>query len=435
MKRGRVTVTEYIHAPDGGEETEALDVGEAADIAAPILAGHPALVRFAPGTVVPSEDDGDLAARVEHDPDTGIRMSVSGEEGLEYAGKFAPASEYMIAIVDKVNGTAKVVEAAGEVLLSRVVALHAPATGEDLSEDKRTYREKRGDLLGEFGGKRAKDRQAKMERNAITDERISATAAAQLDGVIEAHKQAKAAAGPGTTSVLVPPHKADALDVREAYPLLGLMSPLEYSHMDSVAKALELDYRGAVTGANPGWSDICWSLMLQSHEASSSEAVADPVADQQRRLIAAIYLHYLFSLAKLPERRIGDRERKTLLRATDAPEEVVNALLLRFTEKRDGRPDRCRTETSNNRLIDYAVVLWLTASNFVITAGNSEAEKVSAALNVPRPQLLLRCKYVGCKLKRPGKAKVPSDTSQELRIILSAPLDFPPFRTVRNTKR
>lgn len=434
MKRGRVTVTEYIHAPRAGEETGALDVGEATDIAAPILAGHPALVRFAPGTVVPCEDDGDLAAEVEHDPDVGIRMNVTGE-GLAYTGNFCPASEYMIAIVDKVNGTAKVVEAAGEVMLSRVVALRASATGEELSEDKRTYREKRGDLLGEFGGKRAKDRQAKIERNAITDARISTTAAAQLDDVIEAHQQAKAAAGTGTTSVLVPPHKSDAVDVRDAYPLLGLMSSREYSHMDSEAKALDLDYRGAVTGANPGWNNFCWNLMLRSHETSDSEAVADPGADQQRRLIAAIYLHYLFSIAKLPDRRIGDRERNTLLRETAAPEEVVDALLLRFTEKRDGRSDRTRTETSNNSLIDYAVVLWLTASNFVIISGNSEAEKVGAALNVPRAQVLLRCKYVGCKLKRPSKAKTPSDTPQELRISLSAPLDFPEFRIVRNTKR
>lgn len=434
MKRSRVTVTEYIHAPSAGEDTDALNVGEAADIAAPVLAGHPALVRFAPGTVVPSEGDGDLAAEVEHDSDVGtIRMSVKGEGGIEFAGQFAPASEYMIAIVDKVNGTAKIVEAAGEVALSRVVPLQASHTGEEPQEDTRTYREKRGDLLGEFGGKRAKDRQAKMERNAITDARITSKAAAQLDGVIEAHQQIKAASGTGTTSVLVPPHKADAVDVKDAYPLLGLMSSLEYTHMYAEANALKLDYQGAVTGANPGWNDICWNLMLRSHE--SSEAVADPGEDHKRRLIAAIYLHYLFSIANLPERRIGERERGTLLNETDAPEEVVDALLTRFTEKREGKSDRSRTETSNNRLIDYAVVLWLTASNFVVTSGNKEAEKVGAALGVPRAQVLLRCKYVGCKLKRPGKSKSPSDTPQEMRISLCAPLDFPQFRTVRNTKR
>lgn len=425
----RVRVTQYVEAPANGADSSAI---APVDFAAPIVAGHPALVRFAPGPEIPDDSEDELTATAEHDRQSQtIRVNLSGNEG-RWLGQFAPASEYMIAVVDKVNGTAKIVETAGEFAFSQVVALKASGTGNKVkSEDTRTYRQKRGDLLGEFGGKRAKDRQAKMERNAITDERVSTKAAAQLEGVIEAHQQVKAVkkSGPGTTSVFAPPYNAEATHVEDAYPLLGLMSTAEYTHLNGEAQSFVRDGHEPTAG-NPGWHDMCWRLMRQSQEATTKDE--PDLEEQKRRVIAAMYLHYLISIVNLQSRRIGVRERNELLEVMAVPEEILDALLCRFSEQREGKSDRVKSETSDGRLTYYAVVLWLTANGFEVTSG---FEEVASALGIGKSQLFVHCKYVGCQVKRRTLGETESQDARGLRIRLGAPLVFPPLRKARMMTR
>lgn len=94
-------------------------------------------MRFASGRFVPVEDDGDLSAQFERDPRVGILMYVTGEEELAGTEKVAPASASMI--LHNESGTAKVVEAECEPMLSRVEVHEAQ---KELLKDKRTYSKK-----------------------------------------------------------------------------------------------------------------------------------------------------------------------------------------------------------------------------------------------------------------------------------------------------
>jgi hypothetical protein len=433
----RVRVAQYVEAPINAAES-----GSSAlfDLATPIVAGHPALIRFAPGMQQADFGGERLSVTAEQDKSAGkIRLNLSAGGDVSWYGALTPASEYMIAVVDKANGTARIVEAAGESCFTRKVALNASATGEETQAvDARTYREKRGDLLGEFGGKRAKDRQAKMERNAITDERVSTKAAAQLDDIIEAHQQVKAAggSGTGTTRDMAPPHNMEAKRVEDAYPLLGLMTSLEYNYLNIEAERLIRSLRRA-SSDNPGWHSVCWDLIRLAcktgkHARGSKEESAS-LAARKGRVIAAMYLHCLISIMEVPSRRIGDRECTELLQKTAVPEDVLDSLLIRFTEVAEGnKNDRFKSNASDARLTYFAVVLWLTANDFTVASGIDE---VASALGLGRSQLLVHCKYLGCTLKRVAEGDGDSKQPQGVRVSLQAPLVFPPLKQVRNTPR
>jgi hypothetical protein len=442
----RVRITEYVEAPSDVSADSGAGSSALFRLAAPTAAGHPALIRFAPGAHPPAGREGQLVIGVEQDEaSTAIRMSATDDDGGggRWGGDFTAASEYMIAVVDKSSGTARIVEAAGEFCLSRSLAVAAPAPGDEHdAQDDRTYQERRGALLGEFGGKRAKDRQAKMDRNAITDARVSAKAADQLYDVIGAHQQTKASAKArsGTTSVVAPPHNVAATLVEDAYPLMGLMGTTEYSFMVSEAEASLANAASAARTAplsNPGWHGVCWGLMLESlsvgKDAERADAGEEHTGERRRRVVAAMYLHYLIVVVKFSSTRVGGREREELKEQMAVPDDVLDCLLTRFTEQREGqKAERYKSEQSQVRLIYYAVVLWLTASGFVVTSGYDD---VARALGLTPTQLLVHCKHVGCQVKRASRREAEVPTSGPFRVRLTVPLSFPDLRKVRVTPR
>lgn len=441
-----VRLTEFVAAP-----TEALAGSSALfDQAAPLAGGHPFLARFAPGSEPQSLTHDRASFSLDQDEAAAaVLLSLDheradGESGSRerWSGAMLPPSEYMVAVVDKSTGEMKILEAAGEFLLTRTSASQpsAPADG-DVKADERTYREKRGDLLGEFGGKRAKDRQARIDRNTITDANVSAKAAAQLEDVIGDHRAEKAAAGgpgDGTTSVVAPPHDRAAEKVQDAYPLLGLMGSTEFAFLTEEARAAlaPLGEDPDVAGMeNPGWSGVCWELMIRAviegkgggdKEEDGGEERRE---ERHRRVMAAMYLHYLFVLAANPSKRIGKREQAQLREKMAVSNDFLDCLLQRFADRKEGTAEYYTSDQSTTRLLYYAMVLWLTAARFSLSSGYDE---VARALGLPGSgQLLVLSKHLGCKVKRGPKSEVASE-GRSYRVSLAVPLTFPLLRKVRN---
>lgn len=339
----------------------------------------------------------------------------------------------MVAVVDTRSGLATVVEAAGEFLLTRATEPLSAAASPS-AHPERTYRERRGQLLDQFGGKRAKERQAKIDRNTITGDNVGARTASQLEDVIDSHRAVS-----GTTSLIVPPHDMGAERVEDAYPLLGLMGAVEYSFLSSEAKAAlaSVDKRaeGVDRFSNPGWHDVCWALMVKAvvHAEEGQDTEKERMADRERRVMAAMYLHYLFVLASSSAKKFDARARKTLVKDMAVSADFLDCLLERFADVSEGTRVYHRSNQSTTRLMYYAVVLWLTASGFSISSGFDE---VARALGMPaHGQLLVHFKHLGCKVKRARKSDEGGDAGISYRVTLSVPLTFPELRKARLVKK
>lgn len=432
----RIRITEVIQAP-----TEAQSAGPSTlfDPAAPNTANHPALVCFAPGSAPRPGTEKRLKINVTHHSESGavqLHAADTAGKGSKWVSKMSPASEYMCAIVDKEKGTARIVEVSGEYCLNRSVEdVRHGVADEGKVEDKRTYVEKRGDLLEGFGGKRAKDMYAKMERNAITGERISNAAAAELDTAITSHKDAMASAGNhGTYGAVVPPHRADATRVEEAYPLLGLLSGEEFSFFQGKAKEL-IEHAAAYSDLsqveNPGWHAFCWSLMIRACKPPDDNADGDSMDVRCNRVVAAMYLHCLIVLVGCESKRIGRRERVNLRVKMDVPSEVLDVFLSSFTDKGEGdlHTDWFKSKDPTAKTLYYAMVMWLTATSFTARTG---ADELAAALQVKVEMLLIHIKHLGGEVK---KNKGSDREASKYKVELSVPLKFPSFSRGRGTPR
>jgi A49-like RNA polymerase I associated factor len=448
MKRYRVS--EYVAVPP--MTSSALDgIASKAPLrlmAASAAAGHPALVRFAPGASPPAGCEQDVTmALSEHTESAAMLLSATrpsptpGKADEEWCGAGAPSYDYMIAIVDKALGTAKIVEAAGEYALSRRFAISAaPAEEQEDKMNERTYQEKRGDLLEEFGGKRARDRQAKRERTEITESRITDSAADNLTRAVEKHQEKFVAAGHSdrTTRSLAPPHNAAATRVQDAYPLIGLMTPSEYVYLykEAETSTASADASGMnrLSLRNPGWHSIVWELMLNAlgpakdeEKLTKAEDIPGEPSECCRRLMAAMYLHYLITLNDAGS-RISQRSRASLMEEMAVSGDILDCILDQFTEKRSDAqikeelPDRFRSDFLQAKLIYFAVVFWLTASGFA-TEG---VDGIAAALRITPPKLMIHITHIGGKVKR-VRADPETNRSQSLRAVLSVPLIFPPI--------
>lgn len=432
----RIRVTEFIPAPCeavAGNRVDAIPEHLLPSIYAS-EAGHPNLLSFIPGAAPRDESQRNLLLRLEQKARDGT-VTVSAVEqstGERWNSCCATSSDYLIAIVNRKEGSAKVLEVAREYRLTRKVISAVP-TGADgeKSADDRTHMEQRIDLLETFGGKRAQDRQAKIRRNAITDERVTSEVANQLNFAVEEHQQKDAAAGvnDSTTSVLAPPHNASASRVEDAYPLVGLMPAVVFSFIRSVATSfidLVRDPHDDPKMSNPGWHDLVWDLMIQATEAGKNcEVGSDGFEEMSHRVIAAIYLHYLLVLSGAGD-NIGLKDYQALKDSMAVPDNVFDRLLAQFTEHISNNRNhmRFRSERLKTQLLYIAVVLWLTANGFSVAAN---FEELASSLRISMAKLLIHIAHVGGKVKR---IRAGTNTSDEFayRAFLTVPLTFPPIR-------
>lgn len=398
------------------------------------MSGYPSLVSFASGANPPAESEPDI--KIHHrfnSEQKHIDLSaVNRRTNDEWRACSSSLSDYVVAVVNKRDKTMTIVDVASEFCVARSTPrLGSSNVARSPEADERTYFEQRVHLLEKFGGKRAQDRQAKIQRNAITDERITEDVADQLNVAVEEHQQKSASAGidDGTTSVLAPPHNASATKVEDAYPLIGLMPAVTYSAIRSEAQSfLEHAQSQAdpVYVKNPGWHAIAWDAMLQALQVTEpSNADSDVTHEIMQRVVAAIYLHCLLVLASFDD-RITSNDCQTLKDKMAVSGYVADRVLSQFTEQTGGGRNRklFRSESLKAQLVYHAVVLWLTAYGF---STSRKFEEFAVSLDLSVAKLLIHIAHVGGKVKRIKAAH--SDAGEfTYKASLTVPLSFPPIR-------
>jgi hypothetical protein len=450
----RVKVQEYRAAQSGeyAETGTATTNPELSATRQAIQNGHPSVVAFEPGDEAGPDRLAELNYMMELDTASeklllsGRRPGSDIRSEEEWCAVHAPnplVVNYIMAVVDKRKGTAKLVDIAGEFRLSKRVQ-HVVSAAVDAGaqeRDVRSYAEKQNELLETFGSKRARESKAKSSMNAITDARISTQTATQLETAIEVHqeKYPEQDSADSTTSSMAPPHNPTAARPEDAYPLGGLMTSVEYSHLRTEASSFleEAAKSNDVSSVSntAGFNDSVWALLMQAVglRMSSEGAPGDDGAlssagnpdEACRRVMSAMYLQYLLVLAQTGT-TLAVRDRNVLLEKMAVPKEVMHCILERFTERQVGKSatERLRSESMRSRLVYYAVVYWLTASGF--TASGS-LERIAGELHLTPAKFMIHIAHVGGKVKR-VKSESQDGGGPAYRAYLSVPLVFPALR-------
>jgi A49-like RNA polymerase I associated factor len=451
----RVKVQEYRAAPSSGDyaETETATANPALSATRhAIQNGHPSVVAFESGDEAAPCRLAELNFVMELDTESeklhlsGVRPGSGNNSEEEWRAVHASnplVVDYIMAVVDKKKGTAKLVDISGEFRLSKRVkhAVSASVNASTQTRDVRSYAEKQNDLLQSFGSKRARESKAKSSMNAITDARISAKTATQLETAIEVHqdKYPGQESGDSTTSTLAPPHHATAARPEDAFPLGGLMTSVEFSHLHAEAST----FLGEAVKSNDvslvsntaGFNDSIWALLIEAvglrmssdsaPGGGGARSLAGSPDEACRRVMSAMYLQYLVVLAQTGT-TLGVRDRISLLEKMAVPQEVLRCILERFTERQVGKSatERLRSESMRSRLVYYAVVYWLTASGF---AASGSLEGIAAELQITPAKFMIHIAHVGGKVKR-IKSESQDGRGSSYRAYLSVPLVFPALR-------
>ncbi|PXF44670.1 DNA-directed RNA polymerase I subunit RPA49 [Gracilariopsis chorda] len=332
--------------------------------------------------------------------------------------------DYYVGVRNKNTGDTKLVEVDGLYCLRPSVrsgidfSRFDEADEKDEKDDrKKTYVERRNELLKAFGGKKSLSRVTRWERNRITEEKVSDRMADKINESAKAMRERDAEQGIShdadeTTEPMAPPHNNAATDPKDAYPLMGLLSAPELLALDQEAAAMIELSEDPTTLENPGWDTLVWDVMLNilSKEGDAKET-------KMLRLQAIMHLHYLIVLANAPA-KITRAVRNTLIEKMAVDDEVLECLLERYTTADERAWMRSRSKSDSARILGYAILMWLTALGF---KNCQRLGELSAAFQVNTSTLVKIAANLGCKVKKP---KAKADTNM-YSISLRMPLTFP----------
>lgn len=292
-------------------------------------------------------------------------------------------------------------------------------------EERQTYVQQRTELLQTFGGRRSQLRMERYQRNRITDEKVDEKAQEQLNVAAKDMMEKDAREGihylnKATTEQMAPPHDINATSPEGAYPLEGLMTPVELSALEQEAQSMiEACVDDTAPVENPGWHPLVWSVLIKLAVGTNLSS-----ANRVRRMQAAMHLHYLIELSK-SSRNITYAERVKLMQSMAVDEGILNCLLSRFTVSGSGASRKVqKSEACVSRITAYTILMWLTANDF---NNCGQLGELSEAIGVSLKLMLSHATQLGCKVKRkqgPGAKNDPNG----FRLSLSVPLKFPEMR-------
>lgn len=351
-----------------------------------------------------------------------MRATANGQEWRGQRGFHELNVDYFVGVVNKKTGDMDLYEVDGSYRLrpSRRSGLTESGDEEDEAEEERTYAEKRNDLLNEFGGKKSIQRAAKYQRDKITEDKVDEKTAFNINQAAKEMRARDAEKGIShtivqTTEAMAPPHDNAATNVWDAYPLLGMLSPLEMSALEQEAAAMiELSDESGLH-ENPGWTPLVWDILRLVIGRKESNA-----SIRNTRLQAAMHLHYLIVLAKGPI-SVLNKERRNFMESMAVDGAVLDKLLERYTTRKvrvaDKRSCRIRTSDDATKIVIYGIVMWLTASGFKDCRRLGE---LADALSVSFKLLLKHAQGLGCRVLKSKDRYGPNAYS----ITLTVPLKF-----------
>lgn len=393
---------------------------------------YPNILATAGGTDHDALDDISLRAvkrrRVVSEGEVQISIDMLGKCGeremVASRGHHELNFDYYVGVRNKKTGDTKLIEVDGVYCLRPSVrsgmdfSRFAEAEERDEEKDrKKTYIQKRNELLKEFGGKKSLSRVKRWERNRLTKERVSDHTALKINESAQAMRKRDAEQGIShdadeTTELMAPPHNNAATDPKDAYPLTGLLSAPELLALDQEAAAMIELSEDPTSLENPGWDTLVWDVML-----SILGKGGDARETKMLRLQAIMHLHYLIVLENAPA-RITRAVRNTLIEKMAVDDEVLECLLERYTTPGERAWMRKRSNIDSMRILNYAIIMWLTALGF---KNCQRLGELSLALQANTSTLVKIAANLGCKVKKP---KANADKNM-YSISLKMPLTFP----------
>lgn len=438
--RSYVTIDSVLHAPDENQDN---DNGHDHDHDHDHIShtqAHPSLVVFQKGTSqIPSislslKKRKRTSPHSQDDPDDDSSISRPHLFGSSDAQTWHAApgfnemnTHHYIAVHNRRTGKTRLIQAPITYRLRRRTGpQHSDQIPHpsDSEEEELTYIERRQQLLDAFGGRKAQLRSKRYQRDRITEDKVDDKTATQVTIAARSMLAKDKESGIShsaelTTEHSAPPHESNATAPHLAYPLLGLMTPVEFTAVEAEAQALLDGAEGPeLNFENPGWRPLVWDLL--------KSIVAQTALSIEMRLLrvqAAMYLHYLIVLSNV-EGIIGKRNRQDLLENMAVSEDVFDHILQRFTSPTDRTKDqRVREKCSgdNSRIAMYAVLMWVTALGFANCSG---LERLSVELGSSTKLLANYAITMACKVKK----QKGSTGAEGYRVSLKVPLQFPMLR-------
>lgn len=296
---------------------------------------------------------------------------------------------------------------------------------EEHNDNEKSSMQKRLETLEAFGAKRSINRLTRFERNRITDDKIDDQAAIHINQAGLEMFQKDAGVGIhhnslDTTESSAPPHNTNATTPEDAYPLLGLISPQEFSSLeDSVSLLIDtMQDSTEESRINPGWHPLVWDVL------SSILTSTDGLSDVMRmRMCCAMHLHYLITL-KNSRLKISSSVRQQLLEKMAVSDAILTLILQRFTvlqAEHGRRQARVISSENSSQIVNHAIIMWMYAHGF---KNCGQLNHLANALGITFKVLVWQAASIGCKVQ---KVK-DMEGGAAYRVSLKTPLVFPPLR-------
>lgn len=330
--------------------------------------------------------------------------------------------DHFLGIRNKKTGTMQLVEIEKTFCLRPTIGRTViEEDGEEADDEKKTYLERRKELLDMFGGGKSVKQFAKFERNRITEEKLDDNTVTGITSAAKRMKERDAAKGISQTSLpttegTAPPHDNDATKPEGCYPIAGLASREEIQALEAEALQMIELAEDPTPLENPGWNPAVWQLLKEVLSDKDSD-----VSVRSTKLQAAMYFHYLVVLATAPK-VIHWRDRTELMEKMAVEEPILMSLLSRFFVQKQRASKKMlawsRRPEDERKLYAYAAVMWVTAQGFKDCRYLGQAAN---ALGLSLKLFLTYAQRVGCKPKKVKDMKGPD----AYRVSLPAPLKFP----------
>lgn len=353
------------------------------------------------------------------------QLLIHGEtDKIEYEGRLNAEDEsnYYVAVYDKTTNSIDLYPSA-LVPISNVVKSKKNVQGPAIKQQNVRNVVQRTTLGEAFGTKKAKKALQSLEKNRIDADKLASMETSIIDSVkttTENLPSLETIKDQQSTERPIPPYNSDATDVKEVYPLEGLIPKREY---DSLRLAPILNER------DPKMRLEMFPYKNSFFVSTRLEQLGQQHGDHTQKIHL---LYYMSILLGLFENRRVSTKMDLAKKLGNLPEVIVSGLLDRFTVAKAGAVGKTKERNfaidplSETRLLSYILVLALQIDNYIV-----EVPPLARELSIKPAKLVELFRSVGCSIKPPTKVQAEVLGLSQYMLstyklaVLSAPLKLP----------